>query len=423
MRIVVLCLCALLPASLCAQTTSFHVGNSLTYDGLGNETNDFFGLEAIAAQAGITLEAANHVDNSQPLFSIWNDPNGVGENGVDDTVDPYGKYLNALPNFEWDRVVLQPHFSGGSTLGSDKSSIQSFIDLTHQNQANSDTDFYIYQTWPRQQIWPYLSEWAAPVVNVNSSSTEMRREYFDHLMGWVEQTYKFSGTRVRMIPAGEVFYELAKLIDSGSLQGVVLEDFWRDEIHMDLDLGRYVAATTIFATMFGTDPRGMSPPSAFFDPNAFQIGLVETINETIWSVVTSSRYTGLADFNDDYYVDSIDLALWEAGNGDTDGDGLTTGLDFLNWQIQYTGDPLDADFNDNLKIDTNDLALWESAYGLTDVGDANLDGRSDGLDFLIWQEQLRHRVSPPTSIASVPEPNTVFLLVAFIANLVFTRKI
>lgn len=61
--------------------------------------------------------------------------------------------------------------------------------------------------------------------------------------------------------------------------------------------------------------------------------------------VTISLVENLADFNLDGFVDSQDYDLWEGGyglppvvslgNGDANGDGIASGLDFLAWQRKY----------------------------------------------------------------------------------------
>ena len=85
--------------------------------------------------------------------------------------------------------------------------------------------------------------------------------------------------------------------------------------------------------------------------------------------------------------------------------------------ISFDATPvLTADFNDDTFVDEIDLATWQQNYGETsqvtrDLGDANADGAVDGLDFLDWQRQFSGSVSNMISV--VPEPTTV--VVALIA--------
>ena len=72
----------------------------------------------------------------------------------------------------------------------------------------------------------------------------------------------------------------------------------------------------------------------------------------------------------------------------------------------------DADFNDDTFVDGLDLAMWKTAFGQGAQADADGDGDSDGDDFLAWQRQF----SPPTGgVTVIPEPGTASLLAAFVA--------
>jgi hypothetical protein len=49
--------------------------------------------------------------------------------------------------------------------------------------------------------------------------------------------------------------------------------------------------------------------------------------------------------------------------------------------------PLSADFDNSGTVDDADLVIWETAFAADATADANGDGSSDGLDFLAWQQQ------------------------------------
>ena len=72
-----------------------------------------------------------------------------------------------------------------------------------------------------------------------------------------------------------------------------------------------------------------------------------------------------------------------------------------------------GDFDGNGQVGSADLLAWETGYGtaagaLHGNGDANLDRRVDGSDFLIWQHQASG-VAQIAASRAVPEPNAVFL--------------
>jgi hypothetical protein len=60
-----------------------------------------------------------------------------------------------------------------------------------------------------------------------------------------------------------------------------------------------------------------------------------------------------------------------------------------------------ADFNDDTFVNSLDLEIWKGAFGQNALGDADGDLDSDGEDFLLWQRQLN---IPGGGVAAVPEP-------------------
>lgn len=73
-----------------------------------------------------------------------------------------------------------------------------------------------------------------------------------------------------------------------------------------------------------------------------------------------------------------------------------------------------GDFSLDGVVDSLDLSEWNLHYGQTGQfwtqGDANQDGIVDGADFLTWQRAVG--ASPITGLGSVPEPNSLMLLMA-----------
>ncbi|QEG34705.1 hypothetical protein [Bythopirellula goksoeyrii] len=318
-----------------AQYTSYHIGNSLTYDSLGNvkKTTNNSGFQEIAAFYGQTQAIGFHVDGGQPLHAIWNNPLGVpgsSDDDLDETREPYNGYSNALPNYSWDAVVLEPYFSQGATLGSDKQMLANFAGIT-----SSSPWFYIMQVWPQTTWGDYQTYWDGPSLDSDSTPTQPRREFYQNLMGDLDNRY-------RMIPTGEVIYEIAKALATDAypeLAGLSIYNpadddlsFHRDTIHLSADLGRYVATATMYSTMHKQDIRGLVPPSNIFDPLVLTPSIADRLNSIIWDVVSSSPYSGIADFNDDGYVNATDLTLWQNEFGTT-----YDGSDFLNWQRQLLG--------------------------------------------------------------------------------------
>lgn len=319
---------ALLALSLAA-FNSYHIGNSLTNDGLGNNSGNVqtgtYGLEAMGDLYGYDYSLSMHIDTSQGLTSIWDNPAGV-----DVKRTPYGDFTNALTNYQWDAVVLEPYRKPSETLGTDKAAITNFINLTHSNPANANTIFYIYQVWPQQSYGNYTTYWNSASPNVDSTLVRPMRQYYDNLMAWARDTYNANGTIIREVPTGEVWNRINLAIEAGEITGITMADLYRDDLHASGPLGRYVAAATVFATLFQQDVNGMVPPPAQFG-TIFPQSLYDQFNRIIWQVVTSDPDTGIADFNNDGWVDAGDLAEWKSGYAT----GEYTARDFLYWQRSY----------------------------------------------------------------------------------------
>ncbi|MEQ8211714.1 MAG: hypothetical protein RH917_18065 [Lacipirellulaceae bacterium] len=126
--------------------------------------------------------------------------------------------------------------------------------------------------------------------------------------------------------------------------------------------------------------------------------------------------------------DSFDIIQYNPGSsGQIAGQFETLDLpelsDGLDWQIEYlpqvvslnviAAGALPADFNTDGTVDGWDLMEWQTAYGTSDAADANGDQSSNGLDFLAWQQQFTG--DGPSSLATVPEPNTAILLACVFA--------
>lgn len=381
----------LLPVPTWGQTTSYHIGNSLTWD------SQPLSMELYGDKFGAPHQAGYHIHNSWPLKAFVFDPNAV-------TIDPleeFGKYTEALTNHQWDVVTLQPHTTQSSTLRTDIDSIKSIIDLARSNPANSDTTFYIYEAWPNQQGQSYQSKWEAPLPSGANPFTSLTREYFDLLYTKVNLE---TDATIRTIPVGEVLYEVDRAMRQGKVPGFTsISQAYRDGIHLDNEIGRYIASATTFATLSGVDPLTLYKPPGFPQKNLYPLSdeVYDAVNQAIRDVlsadVNSGVYYPVTDFDNNGVIGAKDLRLWENSypglQYDLDKDGMVSGLDFFEWQVGATKTPIEFDDSPaNLDgqglVDTQDLLIWEQAYGTDDQADLNGDGVTDGLDFLQLQTEL-----------------------------------
>jgi hypothetical protein len=73
-----------------------------------------------------------------------------------------------------------------------------------------------------------------------------------------------------------------------------------------------------------------------------------------------------------------------------------------------------ADFNGSTVVDGADLATWRTGFGSTSgafaSGNLDVDGDTDGADFLLWQRQLGTHALSTAAGQAVPEPSSAALL-------------
>jgi hypothetical protein len=101
-----------------------------------------------------------------------------------------------------------------------------------------------------------------------------------------------------------------------------------------------------------------------------------------------------------------------------DGNAASTAIEgtafFDNFRVL---DGIPGDFDLDGDVDQFDLAPWKTAFGTTAVGDADGDGVTSGSDFLIWQQNLGVDLVPTVAANnSVPEPAVLILAVLALAS-------
>jgi prepilin-type N-terminal cleavage/methylation domain-containing protein/prepilin-type processing-associated H-X9-DG protein len=97
----------------------------------------------------------------------------------------------------------------------------------------------------------------------------------------------------------------------------------------------------------------------------------------------------------------------------------TTAVRFaLSFHASIVGGALPGDFNGDQSVNGGDLLMWRGAFGLSAAADADVDGDSDGADFLIWQ---RHEAASVAVGVATPEPASGGLVVESLACLALVR--
>lgn len=123
--------------------------------------------------------------------------------------------------------------------------------------------------------------------------------------------------------------------------------------------------------------------------------------------------TGFVDGASNHFTDADIAAL--AAALDANSQAATGTAYFDNFLVRNVSQ---ADFDVDEDVDANDLFAWQSGYGTNPGGDANLDGKTTGSDFLIWQREYDPGNANLTLAASqVPEPSSLALVLLAILGL------
>lgn len=260
-------------------------------------------------------------------------------------LQPYMEELDKEP------VITEkwPYYTAGSFQ-----SASEFIDYArgktrpgdqgwHRQNPNTTHEsckrFYIYATWPSvAEILKQEGEktYAAYYAQKYSGGSRPCADYFAQLADNLNQKHTDLEVPVRVIPAGEVMARLDVLIREGKLPGIVefhernqayykkarrnnnspspydpetfdpsqgVLNFYADNIHMNDQphngadsgtIGSYVAALTIFATLTGQSPVGLTAaPYEMFDAEK-DAALIKALQETVWDVVVEYTRSGVA---------------------------------------------------------------------------------------------------------------------------------
>lgn len=313
---------------------SYHVGNSLTNDARVVEGS---GLPRIIRDAGLNFESGWHIDCGDGLYAMTLRPD-------EECVPPpaKGKWYEALPNYQWDAITLQPFGSDGSTLTTEYQAAKQMILSTAYREQ---TSFFIYETWPNLQPGKTIEErWFEP-VSVDPNDLFLRNNaHLEWVYNQLVNDPDLSGLDIRVVPAVDALIAVEKRILAGDLQGLSdTADLYRDSIHLN-NLGRYVAANTMIATLLREATTNWPFNDDFLRPT---LGLVplptesqRIIQEEVWGVVSNHPYTGViaGDINWDGFVGIDDLnevlnawgqtrvpGDWVDRNGDS-----TIGIEDLN---------------------------------------------------------------------------------------------
>ena len=125
---------------------------------------------------------------------------------------------------------------------------------------------------------------------------------------------------------------------------------------------------------------------------------------------------------------TVDIGIDPNGFGQAAITDVTLGQVVIIFPINITRIEVDAnvdveglipgDFDRSLTVDFADLGIWEAAYGFDVTADTDFNGQSDGLDFLEWQ--IFHGTDLTPQLLGgvvVPEPQSMGIIVTALITL------
>lgn len=305
-------LAALLTVSTESAAERFYqIGNSFTYDSLP------YRVQQMSQSTTRPMTADFHVRCNASLKQIVNNPGTC----VDPIAD--GPWYEALPNGEWDHVVVQPYAANNSTMQDDINSIETIVAAAEQFPANSDTKWYLYQSWgtlTSPQLW---SAWLRPA---GSFTTHKQDYYYD-----LQDQLAARGLTTEIVPTGDVLYHFWNNADQYDFYDDQT-DLYRDLVHLS-PIGRFIAGTTVLTTLTRQNATGAPDPGYSSGLSAAQRA---TIQQTVWRIVNAVQNPG--DLNADGAINSADYADWSAAYGGRDAgldanlDGVVNAADYTVWR-------------------------------------------------------------------------------------------
>jgi hypothetical protein len=272
---------------------AYHIGNSVT------NTTNFAALRRMAAGDGSVYVWGRHVTSGAPLSWIWDHPDGGNK------TDPYGRYVEALTQHTWDALSLQPfdrqlYSEDGS---GDVQAASRFIDLALKKSP--DLQVYVLERYPRRTenadgtfAYDYEKLWLRTYTGKWDKSNESR-DYFEQVTTELREKYEGKISPVRMVPVGEVMFELNRLIEAGDVPGIdSIQELFFDGIHLT-NWGGLIIGTTLYATMYQRGPRSLNfqEYEVLDDPwdRPIPEGFARVVQEVAWDVVRNHPLAGIAE--------------------------------------------------------------------------------------------------------------------------------
>jgi hypothetical protein len=257
----------------------YYVGNSLTAQA------EPYRIWQMSNARGHAHERGLHIKCGAGLDYIWNHPT---EFCVTPRA-PYGTFSNALPNYDWSKVTLEPYYDTLAGPSGAVERIADFIALSQSTGRNAGTDFFVYSAWPTSTgaSFDFSAAWDAE-YNPAVSATRMTRDFMHQAAEALRDHPDVDGSHIFMVPVGDVLYELDQRMKAGGIDGFTsVQQLYNDAPHLT-QIGNWIAGMTFYSTFWGESPVGLS---ASYYGQTLTPEQTLAFQETVWDVVSTHPFT------------------------------------------------------------------------------------------------------------------------------------
>lgn len=254
----------------------YHIGNSLTWDSKPSTQ------ASILRNNGYEVEQGYHIACGKGLTYIEANPDYTCVTPI----EPYGKWKNALANYEWDAVTIQA-YPGGTGL-SEVAATAAIIQEATTDNRNQNCIFYLYLAWPMTSESLNFADRVLALHGGDSSLVFLSSGFLDYWHNEVSSL--FPDLEIRVIPTGIAFATIdEKLREIEIAPYSDTYDLYRDVHHMNLTEGRHVAMSTMLSAITGIRTKDIIYPTDYF--STYSADFVELSNEVVWFTLVSDNRT------------------------------------------------------------------------------------------------------------------------------------
>ena len=254
----------------------YHIGNSLTWDSkLTSQTS-------ILQHNGYEVEQGYHIACGRGLSYIEANPDYT----CITPKEPYGKWKDALAEYEWDAVTIQA-YPGGTGL-SEVAATASIIHEATKNDRNKNCIFHLYLAWPNTSSSLSFADRVLTSYGGDSEVVFLSKGFLDY---WYEEVSAlFPDLKIRVIPTGIAFATIdEKLREIEIAPYADTYDLYRDVHHMNRTEGRHVAMSSMLSAITGIRTVDIIYPANYF--STYSTDFIILSNEVIWFTLASDART------------------------------------------------------------------------------------------------------------------------------------